>query len=299
MVNRVMVGALLGVIALLVVVIVVMRAGGDEEPVTSAGGTPSVSASTPVAGPSPAPATPWAEGDCVDVAVVPGGTVVSSSGGSAGDVRQVECGAAGARILLLVDRGDGEERCPRDTDGFVDTPTGLGEPRTACVRNLATPHPAERGRGGGVLVAGDCVLVSDDGDVKERSCTDSRGPGRVWGLYKKKSQCKDSRGFLDYHYAHRRPHPTHPVVCAGPGHTATELGAKYPDGTCFRKPPTLSTRLGDMIFGGLDEVACSSRSAWARVVASARVAEDCPARATNSVGDDAHYPGTTCLRTLR
>ncbi|GAA1279001.1 hypothetical protein GCM10009677_36700 [Sphaerisporangium rubeum] len=299
MVNRVLVGSLLGVIALLVVVIVVMRTGGDEEPVAAApGATPAVTPPSQAVSPSPSP-VPWTEGDCLDVTALAGGSLAPSSGGSPETVRQVRCEQGGARILRLVDRGDGEQRCPRDTDGFVDTPAGLGEPRTACVRNLADPHPAARGKGGGVLVAGDCVLVSDEGDVRERACADARGPGRVWGLYKKKSQCKDSRGFLDYHYAHRRTHPTHPVVCAGPGDTATELGAKYDNGTCFRKPATLSTQLGGLIFGGLDEVSCSSRSAWAEVVASARVAEDCPARSTRSVSDDHHYPGTTCLRTLR
>jgi hypothetical protein len=308
MVNRVVVGSLAGVIVLLAGVIVFMRVTGGEGPVTgaSASGTPAASspaasvASSAVASPSPTPVTPWAEGECVDVAVLAGGSVASSSGGLAEDVQRVDCGVdtAGSRILRLVDRGDGAARCPRDTDAFVDTPTGLGASRTACVRNLAAPHPGARGKGGGILVAGDCVYVPDEGDMEERACADSRGPGRIWGLYKKKSQCKDSRGYLDYHYTHRRDHPTLPVVCAGPGYAAREPGAKYENGTCFSKPPTLSTKLGSFVFGGLREVDCGSGSAWAQVVATVHTGDDCPRRATNSVGDDDYYPGTTCLRTV-
>ncbi|MEO3854182.1 hypothetical protein [Acrocarpospora sp. B8E8] len=294
MANRRLIAVLTAIIAVLVAVIVVMIVnGGDDDRASPAGAvsTPSPvspSAQTPVA--SPAVQT-WAKGQCLNAAY----TVNASPG----VVSVVPCEDAQAKSRIIAVTA----QCPAETDGLrhgPEVPTG----RTACVRNLAAPHPGDPGKGGGILRPGDCVYIAEPSDTKdtdpqERPCHDRYGPGKIWNFYQKKSQCKDADGFLDNHYTNRRDHPTKPVICTTGGYDVETPGAQYAKGICVRKPASFAGGVPGWrnVIGGLDEVGCRSKRAWAKVVGSVS-AQNCPSGTTDTLSSIDWYPGTTCLRRL-
>lgn len=216
----------------------------------------------------------------------------------------VECSAAdaGTRITLLVAQGKGDVKCPRDSDGWLDTPAGT---QTACLRNLAGPHPGDAGKGGGVLRVGDCTLIQD-GDVEERACYDTHGPGKIRAFTKTKKGCE--RRIWSYAFRWNGSY-----VCVGPGEDATVVGPRYKRGTCLTAPKTEKRKsifggTETRIVGGLKETSCQGKKAWGKVVGHVSIQFECKRPADYSVttqgstyglphGPDP-YPEVTCLRRL-
>jgi hypothetical protein len=303
--NRTVIVILSGITVVLAAIIVIMVIDRDQGTGSSAAAPetpPASSAAPPPPTPTPTPPQPWDEGRCLNLRAL----VESNSSGNATSVVSCDTAQALSKIVALTASGRSLTRCPRETDGIVDVPASLAQPErhSACVRNLSAPHPGDPGKGGGILRAGDCVYIEDPSDTKdskpeERPCYDRYGPGKIWGLYKKKSQCKDAQGFLDYHYTNRRSHPSTPIVCTAEGYDVLTPGPEYPKGTCVKKPRTYAglfpgTRA---IYGGLDVIDCGAKKAWAKVTDSVS-REKCPVRTTHTVRNNDRYPGTTCLRRL-
>ncbi|MBO3746774.1 hypothetical protein J5X84_11915 [Streptosporangiaceae bacterium NEAU-GS5] len=299
---RALIAAMAGVILVLVAVILalVLSGGGAGEGTTDAGATgpqtrtsAQVPATTaPVQEPSPSP-LPWDKGQCVNANAT--AEVPSFDG-----VTVVPCESATAKAKILALAGNPARTCPKDTDGFARS---SGQD-TACIRNLAGPHPGDPGKGGGILRTGDCVYIatpsdSEDTAPQERACYDRYGPGRIWGFYKKKSQCKRPDGFFDNHYTNRRDSASTPFICTTEGYDVQEPGPAYAKGKCVREPASFKSAFPNSrnVIGGLHTVGCGAKSAWAKVVGS--VSEQrCPRGTTHQFVDTDAYPSTTCLRTL-
>jgi hypothetical protein len=287
------------------VIVVVALAGlsaaaCSDNPETGHAGSASSSSTSSASSASPAPTAPWAAGQCVDSAAqAPTTDAFGNPDEPSVDFEAVPCSArtAAARITKTV---SGEKTaalaaCPKQTDGVVEGPSTW-----ACVRNLLAPHPGDPGVGGGILRVGDCIYVDDtaaSASPEERPCYDRYGPGKIRAFVKSKSQCRDRNGDLADYNSTRRSYSTLRVICHGDGANVSEPGAQFDDGTCIDKPAIVHGALGDMIFGGLHEISCRSRSAWAKVVDTVSE-QSCPARATREVSDNDHYPGRICLRLL-
>ncbi|MEO3853994.1 hypothetical protein [Acrocarpospora sp. B8E8] len=236
---------------------------------------------------SPAPEAAWVKDGCVD-------TGITDEGGlGLGPQQAVTCDSqyAEAKIVDIVDGGERTARteCPIDTDGFLDRPTG----ETACLRNLAGPHAGDPGKGGGILRVGDCIYAPDDGRAPptERECYDRDGPGKIRSFAKKKAQCRDGDT------ATRRAAPT-PVICHGAGAAAVRLGPVAETGACVKKPAALSLPgLGTSVRTPA-QVACSDKTAWARVLGAARGKDRCPSATDYTLTSSLSYPSTSCLRRL-
>jgi hypothetical protein len=252
-------------------------------------GDPS-SASSPrpaVAKAAPSPTAAWAAGQCVTVSFDGGAGPAQTKPATA-----LPCSAPGAaaQIIKVV---SAVRDCPSRTDGMLGTPAG-GQ---ACVRNLAGPHPGDPGKGGGILLVGDCIYSTGAQPV-ERPCYDRHGPGKIKSFLRKKSQCHDSQGYLDDYYTTKRDDPDRPIICHGEGGDVEKPGPAYAVGECVKKPKTYKGLFpGSTETSGLDTVGCGTKSAWAKVVANTKVAA-CPSGATESVTDIHRYPSTTCLRRL-
>ncbi|MFC4587587.1 hypothetical protein [Sphaerisporangium corydalis] len=300
--TRVLVVALSGVVAVLLVVIVILVAGrgdGGERASAPRTATPATVTATPA---SPAPVTPapvrsWDKGRCLDV------VAVEDTPGPAG---VVPCESPGARSKIIALAANAPAGCPPPTDASREVPAAAGgtEGRGACLRNLAGPHAGDPGKGGGILRVGDCVYIAEPSDTKdthpqERPCTDKWGPGKIYGFYKKKSQCKYPSGYYDDHYTNRRDHSSKPVICTTEGYDVVDPGAHYAKGICVRKPRTFASGLpgARTVVGDLDKISCGAKKAWSKVVATVSHSE-CPRGTTSTLVDTHWYPSTTCLRKL-
>lgn len=252
--------------------------------------------STRSAAPAAAPTAAWTVGQCVNVRF--DGTADTPQSGAV--ALPCAAGAAGtaipfAQIIKVTAENKGLLDCPSRTDGIVDAPAG-GQ---VCVRNLTAPHPADPGKGGGILRVGDCIYAHGHAQPVERKCYDRHGPGKIKSLLKKKSRCHDAQGYLDGYHTTRRDHPKLPIICHGDGESVEEAGPEFADGDCVEKPVGITGPLplgGEQILG-LHTVACDSGAVWAKVIAS--VDSGCPHGTSESVYSTEHYPGTTCLRRLR
>ncbi|MDN3354222.1 hypothetical protein [Actinomadura sp. DC4] len=236
-----------------------------------------------VAKAAPSPTAEWVAGQCV-TASFEGDTEPT---GPSAALPCTAPGAAGQIIKVVTHLRD----CPSRTDGTIQAPAG----GAVCVRNVAAPHPADPGKGGGILRVGDCIYSDDDAEPKERPCYDRQGPGKIRSFLRKKSQCHDDQGHLDGYFTTRREDEKRPVICHGEGANVLDPGPAFENGECVKKPATFNAPLGTMSLG-LDTIDCDAESAWARVVAT--VLTHCPAKSTDSAIDINHYPSTTCLRRL-
>ncbi len=284
-----------------VTALVTAMAAGCSSGNGGAGSTPSSTAGRPSAQPSPAPSptqAAWAEDACLDV---------SMPKPDVQPVAVIDCSqvTAGVRITRLVERGQGAGKCPRDADGWLDTPAGQ-DPRTACLRNSRAPHPGDPGKGGGILRVGDCTLIGDDNVVQERECYDAHGPGKIRSFTKTKKGCENRA----WSYAYKREGS---YTCVGPGAPATKIGPQHELGSCLTAPKT-KKRKGifggtvTAIVGGLKDVPCASKKAWGKVVGAISAEFECKRPADYSVttssgigglplGPDP-YPDVTCVRRL-
>ncbi|WP_327589599.1 hypothetical protein OHA25_23245 [Nonomuraea sp. NBC_00507] len=168
--------------------------------------------------------------------------------------------AAGGRIIRIVARAQGDVKCPRDSDGWLDTPAGS---QTACLRDRVGPHPGDAGKGGGVLRVGDCTLI-EDGDVQERACYDTHGPGKIRSFTKTKKACE--RRIWSYAFKRNGSY-----LCVGPGEDATKVRPAYKRGSCLTAPRPRSAKsifggIETAIVGGLEETSCKGKEAWGKVV---------------------------------
>ncbi|MFF0249758.1 hypothetical protein [Streptosporangium sandarakinum] len=224
----------------------------------------------------------------------------------------VPCGSADGRVLSVV--GDRPEDCPADTDeivGLMEVPAGTtpappspatgssaspastvsptpgasappASPapysRTACVRNLATPHPGDAGAGGGVLRAGDCVTARGG----ERPCSAGGWYGRALAVVDRAGQCPAAT--LDSLAAGPRT-----IVCLG------REGRIPAVGDCVAEPrDRAETR------GALGRISCGSARAWAKVTARTTAAALCPPGSDRylQTSGQAVYRPVTCLRRI-
>ncbi|MGV9382990.1 hypothetical protein ACWDRB_44740 [Nonomuraea sp. NPDC003707] len=256
--------------------------------------TPSTASSPSAGTPSPSAPVAWAQGLCLDVRVPKPDTQVPAP---------VDCAlaTAGVRIIRLVAQGEGAAKCPRDSDGWLDAPAGS---QTACLRNRVGPHPGDPGKGGGALKAGDCTLIQD-GDVQERACFDTHGPGRIRSFTRTKKACE--RRIWSYAYKWNGSY-----VCVGPGEDATDVGPRYEPGSCLTAPKTKkrTTVFGTetAIVGGLKKTPCKGGKAWGKVVGHVSIEFECKRPADYSVTTDTRkygllpgpdpYPSVTCIRRL-
>ncbi|WP_327189362.1 hypothetical protein [Streptomyces xinghaiensis] len=121
---------------------------------------------------------------------------------------EVPCtdGRAVARVLLRFHGGteDGPV-CPARTDFLLhitERPDGVGGTGStarrgyACMRNLEPPHPGDPGGGGGPrTIAGDCVRLTRENEVRETGCAPSAEPAPEFKVTKavaKRSDCPAS-----------------------------------------------------------------------------------------------------------
>ncbi|MBG0817192.1 hypothetical protein [Planomonospora sp. ID82291] len=246
-----------------------------------------------------APTAQWVAGQCIDARWDVHGHDLDSTASAIG-VDAVPCssGQAAARILKAVggDEDAALASCPIATDKIRPAPDG----GWICARNLTAPHPGDPGGGSGILRVGDCLYADGDDESlepAERPCYDPHGPGKIRSFLKKKSQCRDREGSVTEYNTTRRDYSSRRVICHGDGAGVREPGPEFEDGTCVAEPAVLDLPLGDMVFGGLDQVSCGDEEAWAEVLGTVSE-QPCPARATREVTGDTHYPGKICLRAL-
>ncbi|MFG1965861.1 hypothetical protein [Nonomuraea sp. NPDC049028] len=225
--------------------------------------------------PSPTQSTAWAAGLCLDVQMPKPDSQVPA-------LADCALATAGAQITKLVYQGNGPVECPKDTDGMLDTPTGLEPPRTVCLRNRRAPHPGDVGKGGGILRVGDCTLIEDEPvvSVEERACYDGHGPGRIRKFTRTKKAC--TRKIWSYAYKWQGSY-----LCVGPGEDAKEVGPQYALASCLTAPKTKrrKTVFGteNSIVGGLKKVSCKAKKAWGKVVGHVSIEFECRRPADYSV----------------
>jgi len=122
------------------------------------------------------PTTAWAVESCA------GPDPTAQDTGAATDTyRPLSCDDPEATVTVL-DIQDAvrveQVHCPAGTDVlFQKEGKAGGETQAVCARNLSDDHPGDAGRGGGQLLAGDCV----NGDGGEVACS-ADGARKVVGL---------------------------------------------------------------------------------------------------------------------
>jgi hypothetical protein len=191
-----------------------------------------------------------------------------------------DCAAASGRVLAIGVRASGAEpRCPADTDEFASITHG----RTACVRNLRAPHPGDPGQGGGVLRAGDCVVLRGG----EWPCAQGDWYGRVVARAGSARDCP--RATLETLGIRRGP-----VLCLGRG------GRVLAPGDCVRRPPDGPADGDSLERDSLVKVSCSSPRAWAEVTARVATRAHCPKRSDQYLLTPGRKPfrAVTCLRAV-
>jgi hypothetical protein len=166
-----------------------------------------------------------------------------------GRATRVACSSAEARARLLATTafdGSGARPCPTLTDDIVPMVDSVAE--YGCLRRLVPPHPGDRGRGGGILRVGDCVVDPDTGPPgQEAPC----GSGRDWATVAALAAS--------------------PARCAPPAVDFTTRPADSSDPiVCLARGPGVMTRgdcVTDQSVTQLVEVRCGSPEAAFRVVA--------------------------------
>ncbi|MEU9835982.1 hypothetical protein AB0D67_30980 [Streptosporangium sp. NPDC048047] len=162
------------------------------------------------------------------------------------------------------------------TPGFSSPPASYS--RTACVRNLAAPHPGDPGAGGGVLRAGDCVTARGG----ERPCSSGGWYGRALAVVERAGQCPAAT--LDSLAAGPRT-----IVCLG------REGRIPAVGDCVAEPRGRAEARG-----ALGRIPCGSARAWAKVTARTTAAALCPPGSDRylQTSGQAVYRPVTCLRRI-
>jgi hypothetical protein len=174
---------------------------------------------------------------------------------------RVACSSPEARARLLATTtfdGSGARPCPPATDDMVPIADAVTE--YACLRRLAPPHPADPGRGGGILRVGDCVVDPDTGPPgAEAPCRSARDWATVAAITVNPARCP--RPAVDF--LTRPTDSSQPIVCLARG-----PGVMTP-GDCAT----------DQSVTQLLEARCGSPEAAFRVVARVAAPRRCPARA--------------------
>ena len=126
----------------------------------------------------------------------------------------VRCDDPKATVLILDIVGPvdppGRPSCPFGTDHMIELYSPpITEPlpedddeepeepevdRILCARDLLPPHPGDPGAGGGQIVAGDCIHVTDDEEIVEVPCDgsgDYSADLKILAIVKKPDDCPD------------------------------------------------------------------------------------------------------------
>jgi len=226
-------GAVVGLLALIAVPLVVAGLGSDDAEVTA-----------------PPPPPDWAVDVCVRLVSSPGppppgldyaarlvwdrqsryGTVACTDPGAEGRIT-----AKGAQYSRgdVINRRSIDSGCPDDTDfeTHVSDRYDLGS-QIWCVRNLTPPHVADPGEGGGRMIAGDCVVVATS-DYTQRNDRITELPCTEPHFAKVLATAPDTAGCPDGTLS-RLSNPTSDgsVLCLGQG----ENSIIVPLGECIDWP---------------------------------------------------------------
>ena len=208
----------------------------------------------------------------------------ASAGGCAtvdrGRATRVDCSASEARARLLAIASPSDparrKRCPAQTDDIVPMVDAVAE--SGCLRRLTPPHPADRGAGGGILRAGDCIVDPSAGAPGlEVRCGSRRDWATVAAMASGPARC--SPPAVD---VVQRPAPAaEPILCLarGPGIMTR--------GDCVTDPSVTE----------LQEVRCGAAEAQFRVLARVATQRRCPARTEPAVAARAlPRAAVVCLR---
>jgi hypothetical protein len=164
---------------------------------------------SPAPSPSPSddPLKPLVKGDCV----VPGRTPAE------GAYRRTSCKdkAVSGTVTAAIEGIDRAQECTPDTD-FVFVRAGW----TACLHSNGTDHLGVAGRGGGAIIAGDCVKIGGmtaaaQPSFVETVCGVGSDYEKVVARVDTEAQCTDPA----IQFTTLRAAPPHPILCLenGPG----------------------------------------------------------------------------------
>jgi hypothetical protein len=207
----------------------------------------------------------------------PGNCVVVENGRAT----RVACSSAEAQARLLATTafdGSGPRPCPTLTDDIVPMVDAVAE--YGCLRRLMPPHPGDRGRGGGILRVGDCVVDPDPGPPgQEAPCRSARDWATVSAITVNPARCAPPAvDFLT-----RPTDLSHPIVCLTRG-----PGVMTP-GDCVT----------DQSITQLVEVRCGSAEAAFRVVARVAARGRCRSHDESAlVAQALPRAAVACLRRL-
>jgi len=177
---------------------------------------------------------------------------------------RVDCGAsrAQARVLAVTVAGDGRQ-CPRNADRILAVADTVTE--TACLRSLAAPHAGDAGKGGGILLPGDCIADPAGGLARpEIPCGSATDYAKVAAIALASAQCP--RSTVD----------TVRLATAADYRTA-----------CLVTGPGVMTKgdcVTDPVVTQFVEVRCDTPEAAFRVTARVAAVRACPAGSADTAG---------------
>jgi len=177
---------------------------------------------------------------------------------------RVDCGAsrAQARVLAVTVAGDGRQ-CPRNADRILAVADTVTE--TACLRSLAAPHAGDAGKGGGILLPGDCIADPAGGLARpEIPCVSATDYAKVAAIALASAQCP--RSTVD----------TVRLATAADYRTA-----------CLVTGPGVMTKgdcVTDPVVTQFVEVRCDTPEAAFRVTARVAAVRACPAGSADTAG---------------
>jgi hypothetical protein len=186
---------------------------------------------------------------------------------------------AQARLLATTSPFGGPSQCPPATDRILALDLA-GNQESGCLRMLGPPHRGDPGRGGGILLAGDCIA---DPSARPPGFEVACGTAGDWATV----------AMLTVDRLRCPPRAVDYVDRRGPLRQSI---------LCLARGPGVLTRgdcLADDSFGPLPKVPCGSPQARLRVATRVRAARLCPARTQPALAPRAlPQAAFACLRQL-